>query len=58
MVYANVDQRRIPRHSGTDLVRRSSNEIWRTGESSALVKEELQARRWSIRDNGISVTVE
>jgi hypothetical protein len=33
-------------------------EVWLTGESSALVKKELQARGWSVRDNGITVMLE
>jgi hypothetical protein len=36
----------------------ASVEVWLTGESSALVKEELQDRRWSIRDNAITATME
>ena len=33
-------------------------EVWLTGESSPLVKKDLRARDWSIRDNAITITVE
>ena len=36
----------------------ASLEAWLTGTSSARVKEELQARAWSVRDKSISVIVE
>ena len=35
-----------------------SVQVWLTGESSPLVKKELRARGWSIRDKAITVTVE